>query len=80
MGDLIINTLTQTKSYNTANHLTDFWDLFALSNLGSVETYAKSMYDTFLDIVLTNLRKTVYINGIFKFPCTNKPRSFDNTH
>ena len=37
MGDLNINTLTHKRSNNTANHLTDFRDLFALSNLENVK-------------------------------------------
>ena len=58
MGDLIINTLTQTKSNNTANHLTDFCDLFALSNLVNVKTCVKSICGTSLDIMLTNKPKS----------------------
>ena len=58
MGDLIINTLTQTKSNNTANHLTDFCDLFALSNLVNVETCVKSICGTSLEIMLTNKPKS----------------------
>ena len=38
MGDLNINTSTQTNSNNTTNHLTNFCDLFALSNLVNVKT------------------------------------------
>ena len=52
MGDLIINTLTQTKSNNTVNHLTNIRDLFALSNLSKHQkTFTKSMMcGTSLDI------------------------------
>ena len=47
MGDLNINTLfTQTNSNNTTNHLTDFCDLFALSNLVNVKTCTKSVCAT----------------------------------
>ena len=38
MGGLNINTLTQTNSSNTVNHLMDFCDLSALSNLVNVKT------------------------------------------
>ena len=54
MGDLNINTLTQTNANNTTNHLTDFCDLFALSNLVNVKTCTKSVCGTSLDIMLTN--------------------------
>ena len=37
MGDLNINTQTQTKSDNT-NHMTDFSDLFAFSKLVNIKT------------------------------------------
>ena len=60
MGDLNINTLTQTNSNNTANHLTDFCDLFALSNLVNVKTCTKSVYGTTLDIMLTNKPRSFY--------------------
>ena len=60
MGDLNINTLTQTNSNNTANHLTDFCDLFALSNLVNVKTGTKSVYGTTLDIMLTNKPRSFY--------------------
>ena len=60
MGDLKTNTLTQTISNNTANHLTDFCDLFALSNLVNVKTCTKSVYCTTLDIMLTNKPRSFY--------------------
>ena len=44
MGDLNINILTQTNLNNTANHLTHFCDLFALSSLVNVKTCIKSVY------------------------------------
>ena len=60
MGDLNINTLTQTNSNNTANHLTDFSDLFALSNLVKVKTCTKSVYGTSLNIMLRNKPRSFY--------------------
>ena len=59
-GDLNINTLTQTNSNNTTNHLTDFCDPFALSNLVNVKTCTKSMFGTSLDIMLTNRPRSFY--------------------
>ena len=63
MGDININTLTQTNSNNTANHLTNFCDLFALSNLVNVKTCTKSMYGTTLEIMLTNKPRSFYNNS-----------------
>ena len=53
MGDLNINTLTQTKSNNTTNHLTNICDLFVLSNLVNVKTCTKSLCGSSLEIILT---------------------------
>ena len=63
MGDLNINTLTQTNSNNTANHLMDFCDLFALSNLVNVKTCTKSVCGTSLDIMLTKKPRSFYNTG-----------------
>ena len=60
MSDLNINTLTQTNSNNTTNHLTDFCDGFALSNTVNVKTYTKSVCGTSLDIMLTNRPRSFY--------------------
>ena len=60
MSDLNINTLTQTNSNSAANHLTDFCDLFVLSNLVKVKACTKSMYGTTLDIMLTNKPRNFY--------------------
>ena len=60
MGDLNINTLTQTNLNNTANYLTDFCDLFALSNLVNVKMCTKSVYGTTLGIMLTNKPRCFY--------------------
>ena len=60
MTYLNINTLIQTNSNNTANHLTDFCDLFAISNLVNVKTCAKSVSGTTLDIMLTNKPRSFY--------------------
>ena len=60
MGDLNINKLTQTNSNNTANHLTDFCEFFALSNSVNVKTCTKSVCGTSLDIMLTNKPRSFY--------------------
>ena len=60
MGALNINTLTQTNSNNNANHLTDFCDLFALSNLVNVKTYIKSVCGTSFDAMLTHKPRSLY--------------------
>ena len=60
MDDLNINTLTQTNSNNTTNNLTDFCDLFALSNLVNVTTSTKSVCGTSLDIMLTKKPSSFY--------------------
>ena len=64
MGDLNINTLTQTKSNNTANHLTDFCDLSALSNKVNFKTCTKGVCGTSLDIMLTNKPHSFYNTSI----------------
>ena len=53
MGDLNINTLTQTNSNNTANHLTDFCDVFVLSNL-------VNLMSNLVNIMLTNKPVSFY--------------------
>ena len=59
MGDLNINALAERKN-NTANHLTDFCDIFALSNSENVKTCTKSVCGTFRDIMLTNKPRSFY--------------------
>ena len=49
-----------TNSDNAANHLTDFCDLFALSNLVNVRTCTKCVYDTTLDIMFRNKPKSFF--------------------
>ena len=66
MSDLNINTLTQTNSNNTTNHLTDFCDGFALSNTVNVKTYTKSVCGTSLDIMLTNRPRSFYNTSAVK--------------
>ena len=68
MGDLNINTFTQTNSDNTANHLTDICDLLALSNLVNVKTCTKNVCGTSLDIMLTNKPK-IFCNIIAVTTC-----------
>ena len=53
-GHINISTLTQTNSRNTTNHLTNFCDIFALSNLVNAKTCTKSVCGTSLDTMLTN--------------------------
>ena len=60
MGDVNINTLTQTNSSNTTNHLTNFCDILALSNLVNVKACTKSVCGTSLDTMLTNKPRSVY--------------------
>ena len=64
MGDLNINTLTQTQANNTANHLTDFCDLFVLSNLVNFKTCTKGVCGTSFDIMLTNKPHSFYNTSI----------------
>ena len=60
MGHVKISTLTQTNSRNTTNHLINFCDIFALSNLVNVKTCTKSVCGTSLDTMLTNKPRSFY--------------------
>ena len=56
MGDLNINTLTQTNLNNNPSHVTDFCRiLFALSLLVNVKTCTKNVCGTSLDIMLSSV-------------------------
>ena len=56
MGDLNINTLTQTNLNNNPSHVTDFCRiLFALSLLVNVKTCTKNVCGNSLDIMLSSV-------------------------
>ena len=59
-GDLNTYALTHTKSEDIPNHLMDLSNLFVLSNLANIKNSPKNMFDTSLDIMLTNKHRTLY--------------------
>ena len=59
-GYLNVNTLTQTKSTITANHLMDYSDHFALSNLVNIKNCTKGVCSTSFEVMITNKPKSSY--------------------
>ena len=59
-GYLNVNTLTQTKSSITANHLMDYSDHFAISNLVNIKNCTKGVCSTSFEVMITNKPKGSY--------------------